>query len=179
MWQLASTCSSDLQKRVDYSSKVIRISFTRFCTESGWDFVTLYDGNDQQAPQIARISGCPPTDICFTALHGAMYVTFTSDSSVVFGGFNATYATVSGKDCRLMKSALDIRSAMSILQRAKLMLVVYRISTFKSLRRSSTGVKSGSCSYFGGRYRLALPRPSSDKRGVSREKLATFAFKTA
>lgn len=83
------------------------MSFTDFCTESSYDFVTLYDGNDENAPQIARISGCPPSDTCFTASNGAMYVRFTSDFSAVYSGFNATYASIPGKDCQITESVLS------------------------------------------------------------------------
>ncbi len=65
------------------------VTFTAFQTEAGWDFVSIYDGADASAPQLANCNGasCPDQ----TASQSNMLVRFTSDGSVTMDGFEATY----------------------------------------------------------------------------------------
>eukprot|EP01051_Picozoa_sp_SAG22_P019857 SAG22_NODE_3801_length_1526_cov_1.814296_2_plen_292_part_00 len=67
-------------------SRVPALTFSRFETESNFDFVTVYDGDDTGAPQMARLSGVqlPPVQV---ATGPEMVVQMTSDGSVGRDGF--------------------------------------------------------------------------------------------
>jgi len=65
------------------------VTFTSFQTEAGWDFVSIYDGADASAPQLANCNGASCADQ--TASQSNMLVRFTSDGSVTQDGFEATY----------------------------------------------------------------------------------------
>jgi gliding motility-associated-like protein len=68
----------------------IILSFSSFQLETCCDYVRVYDGTDANAPQIGNFNGTNiPADV--TATSGAMYVTFTTDGSVVYDGFEASY----------------------------------------------------------------------------------------
>lgn len=68
------------------------IDFSMFDIEANWDYLYVYDGPNDQAPQI---SGSPFTGTAgpgqFTTSTGAVTFRFTSDVSTVAPGFLATY----------------------------------------------------------------------------------------
>jgi hypothetical protein len=66
-----------------------RLTFTAFQTESGWDYVTVFDGVGVGGPQLFYGSGAalPPV---LTSTTGALTIRFTSDGSVIGAGFSAT-----------------------------------------------------------------------------------------
>ena len=69
----------------------VTLSFDAFNTESGYDFVRIYDGESPQDELIGQYSGSslPPA---VTAQSGQMYITFTSDESVRKPGWSASYS---------------------------------------------------------------------------------------
>ena len=76
---------------IEVPSGTIRLSFTQFNTEAGYDFVKVYDGSSVSAQLLTQpLSGAsPPGSI--TSSSNMMYVVFTTDSSVVGPGFQASY----------------------------------------------------------------------------------------
>lgn len=83
----------------------IRLSFTSFNTESGYDFVRVYDGATTSAPLLGSFSGSslPQT---LTSSGGSMLVVFTSDSSITRAGWEASY-TSNGMATALGNAPLD------------------------------------------------------------------------
>lgn len=68
----------------------IQLDFNRFRTESGFDFVEVYDGPTTASPRLARLSGGSiPSTILSSG--GVMLVRFTSDFSITDQGFEARY----------------------------------------------------------------------------------------
>ncbi len=66
-----------------------RLTFTAFQTESGWDYVTVFDGVGVGGTQLFNGSGAalPPV---LTSTTGALTLRFTSDGSITGAGFSAT-----------------------------------------------------------------------------------------
>jgi len=71
----------------------IFLSFSQFNTESGYDYIRVYDGPSTSSPQILYATGSslPATVV---ALSGSMYVYFHSDVSVTSSGFASFWSTV-------------------------------------------------------------------------------------
>jgi cubilin len=76
--------------------QVIRLDFTTFDTERGYDIVWFFDGSSILSPVIYGLSG-DHSDVMPTNIVGAadsMYVWFTADSSTTATGFNATFTSI-------------------------------------------------------------------------------------
>jgi hypothetical protein len=70
----------------------ITLSFLSMDTESGYDFVSVYDGETASAPLLGRFSGNTlPSDISSTS--GAMLVRFTTDYLTTYSGWAVGYST--------------------------------------------------------------------------------------
>ena len=69
---------------------MLELVFFRFDTESNNDYVYVYDGGSPSSPLIGTYSGSS-TPAPITSSSNNLYVRFTSDGSVVFGGFVALY----------------------------------------------------------------------------------------
>ncbi|MDB5236809.1 MAG: hypothetical protein JWR44_3802 [Hymenobacter sp.] len=71
---------------------MIQLVFNSFSTESGYDYVRIYDGTSINAPLLATYTGnvIPPLPIMATNAAGALTVQFTTDPSVTSTGFDAT-----------------------------------------------------------------------------------------
>ncbi len=71
---------------------MIRVDFTEFSTESGWDFLYVYDGATVQPDtQIGRYSGSDsPGTITATNAEGALTFHFISDQNTTASGWVAT-----------------------------------------------------------------------------------------
>eukprot|EP01043_Picozoa_sp_COSAG02_P022592 COSAG02_NODE_1179_length_14040_cov_8.036439_1_plen_1312_part_00 len=79
--------------RIDCRRGVATLSFQRFSTESGYDYVNIYDGRDTQAEQVLHASG-PMTDLdrlSYTSSSPMMVIEFQSDESIGAEGFEASY----------------------------------------------------------------------------------------
>ena len=88
---------------------MVTLDFTLVDVEGGWDVLTLYDGLDASAPVLVadlRAVGS------FTALNpsGAITLEFSSDSSVVEGGWAANYTCTPRPFC-VNVSNLTLQSA--------------------------------------------------------------------
>ncbi len=68
----------------------IILRFSSFSTESGYDFVEVYDGSSTWGTRLARLSGTsiPGTQ---TATSGSMFVRFTSDSGSSGSGVSMSW----------------------------------------------------------------------------------------
>jgi hypothetical protein len=78
----------------------IRIEFTQFRTESGYDFVTLYDGNAVNSNYaIRRFSGTTLPPIVTSATPQAL-VYFTTDNSITDAGWSLNYTAISQPYCQ-------------------------------------------------------------------------------
>jgi hypothetical protein len=75
---------------------VVILTFTDFCIESSFDYVTIYDGDSASSYEIARITGCNVAPATYASSQCNMFIRFTSDYNVVFRGFNATYTAAPG-----------------------------------------------------------------------------------
>ena len=71
----------------------VRLDFYTFDTESGYDFVRVYDGCTTGDPSIGSYSGKTiPASILSTG--NVLHITFTSDESATRPGFSATASGV-------------------------------------------------------------------------------------
>eukprot|EP01043_Picozoa_sp_COSAG02_P020828 COSAG02_NODE_1037_length_15050_cov_93.060665_4_plen_1550_part_01 len=75
--------------------EAVALRFTAMDTESDYDFVSLYDGGDENAPRLAHLSGRGTSAGTSAAAAGEMLVVFTSDRTNVADGFKAEYWCVS------------------------------------------------------------------------------------
>ena len=80
-------CRWDIQ-----CDQAVAFRLTAIDTEGNFDFVSLYDGGDENAPRLADLSGRGTTSAgTFAAAGGGMLVVFASDDSNVADGFEAEY----------------------------------------------------------------------------------------
>ena len=70
----------------------VTLNFSSFNTESGYDFVTVYDGTSASATQLGKYSGTSAPS-AVTSSGNAMFVKFTSDTSVTAAGWSASYTS--------------------------------------------------------------------------------------
>ncbi len=76
---------------------IINLEFTQFFTESGFDFVWVYDGSTTASPLLGKFSGSNlPNSI--NSSGGTMLVRFTSDNFINYSGWHANY-TSSNNGC--------------------------------------------------------------------------------
>ena len=82
----------------------MRLHFTSFNTESSYDKVRVYDGNDTTASLLYTFSGTSrPSDVFSSG--NTVFVSFVTDGSNTRDGFNIVYSTIGpGKTKRLCKS---------------------------------------------------------------------------
>jgi subtilase family serine protease len=76
----------------------VRLTLTSFNTESGFDYLRVYDGPSINSPLLASYNGIVAAGTAVTATNAAGVLTlqFTSDGSVVRSGFEAAVACVGG-----------------------------------------------------------------------------------
>ena len=77
------------------AGSMVRLLFNSFSTESGYDYVRIYNGLTTNAPLLGSYTGTaiPPVTTA-TNVDGALTVDFYSDGSVVSSGFDATVSCV-------------------------------------------------------------------------------------
>ncbi|HPB43323.1 MAG TPA: carboxypeptidase regulatory-like domain-containing protein, partial [Candidatus Syntrophosphaera sp.] len=76
-------------------SSIIHVLFTEFHTESGWDFLKVYNGPDTSAPQIGPAAGYTGTTLPEEIIgSNAVTFVFTSDSSYTYSGWSAAVSAV-------------------------------------------------------------------------------------
>lgn len=77
------------------AGNLVTVTFNSFSTESGWDFLKVYDGPDASSPALHTGSGFSGTTVIpgpFTSTHpsGKLTFVFTSDGSTQSSGWDAT-----------------------------------------------------------------------------------------
>lgn len=89
----------------DSSQSQIILEFDDFKTESGFDFVSIYDGNSANGTLLGTFSGhnLPPV---LTSNSGNMFIKFTSDGGVIDEGWSAHYTI-----CIIPEAPYNIDSA--------------------------------------------------------------------
>ena len=71
--------------------QAVRLHFTSFDTESGYDKVRVYDGNDASDPLLHTFSGSyRPSDIFSSG--NTIFVSFVTDPGTTKDGFNIVYS---------------------------------------------------------------------------------------
>ena len=69
------------------------LHFTSFNTQSVYDKVRVYDGNDTTAPLLHTFSGTSrPSDVFSSG--NTVFVSFVTDRSGTRDGFNVVYSTI-------------------------------------------------------------------------------------
>jgi hypothetical protein len=69
---------------------LLRVQFVSFNTESGYDFLTIFNGNSTAAPQLLNTSGTTlPGTYTSSAIDGSLTFRFTSDGSITYAGWEA------------------------------------------------------------------------------------------
>ena len=73
-------------------NSTINLEFSEFNLENGFDYVTVYDGDDDNGVMINRFTG---NDIpeAITSSSNSLYINFTSDDSITRTGWTANYET--------------------------------------------------------------------------------------
>jgi hypothetical protein len=70
---------------------MLQANFTAFDLESGWDYLSVYNGPTTASPLIGTYSGTTgPGTVTSTDPSGALTFVFTSDGSVTYAGWSAT-----------------------------------------------------------------------------------------
>jgi len=88
-----ANCSWLIQSS-DLVDGVVKLDFDFFNTQLDIDILRVYDGFDDKAPLLARLSGtycAPPAGLATTQPY--MFVRFTSDSKTNYNGFGARFST--------------------------------------------------------------------------------------
>jgi hypothetical protein len=105
------------------SGNIVTVTFSSFATESGWDYLKVYDGPDATAPALHTGSGFSGTLTGaslpgpFTSTHpsGALTFVFTSDGSNNYAGWEASVTCTPAPTCivptNLTTSAISTNGA--------------------------------------------------------------------
>ncbi|KAF1764480.1 hypothetical protein GCK72_004428 [Caenorhabditis remanei] len=72
----------------------IRLSFNSFVTENNYDKVRIYDGDSADSQFMAQLTGAQNSPLYYESTGNMMYVTFTTDGSVVMQGFTANFLSL-------------------------------------------------------------------------------------
>ncbi|MBL4708063.1 MAG: CUB domain-containing protein, partial [Flavobacteriales bacterium] len=75
---------------------IINLSFTQFDTETGFDFVTIYDGANNNAPVLGTYSGST-LPLALNSSGGSVFVEFNSDQAVNETGWEINYNSSSNQ----------------------------------------------------------------------------------
>ena len=87
---------------------MIRVSFTEFNTEPGYDYLYVYDGSSTNATEIGRYDGSNgPGEVTATNEAGALTFRFTSDQGVNASGWVATVTCVGGYEPMIISVTAD------------------------------------------------------------------------
>ncbi len=87
---------------------VVTLNFDNFNTESGYDYVSVYDGTNASATRIGRFSGSSlPSAV--TSTGNALFVRFTSDGSVTRAGWAASYTSSTSTEPQCSDITISIK----------------------------------------------------------------------
>ncbi len=87
------------------AGSMVQLLFTSFATESGYDYVSIYDGTTAStATLLGTYTGTQGPNLPFTATNsaGALTVVFISDGSVTASGFEAAVSCVAAPQADLL-----------------------------------------------------------------------------
>ncbi len=88
-------------------ANTITLTFTEFDLEDGKDFLTVYDGADENAPVLLEATGnVLPASV--TSSDGILFIRFTSDASGSAQGWAANYSSSAMTYCLPMRVLSDI-----------------------------------------------------------------------
>lgn len=74
------------------AGQYINVTFNAFNLESNFDNLVIYNGNSTAAPSLGTFTGSTlPTCIASTSTNGCLTFGFTSDGSVTYSGWDATF----------------------------------------------------------------------------------------
>ena len=83
--------------------QIVKIEFIYFQLDSCWgDTVSLYDGDNDEAPLIVRLCGNDVSEV-FISTGPTMYAVFISDSYGQGKGFNASYTALPKQPTNMCK----------------------------------------------------------------------------
>ena len=89
--------------------QVVQITITSYATESLDDNIYIYDGSSTSSLLLASLSGVSYTGSTYRSSQAYMYVLFSSDSSITYGGFTATFQSTNGEyKHKLLASTLTV-----------------------------------------------------------------------
>ena len=81
---------------------LVTVTFTAFNTQSGSDFLKIYDGNDATAPLLANLSGTAlPPSFTSSAVSGCLTFVFTSNATTTAAGYAANITCGPPPACRI------------------------------------------------------------------------------
>ena len=69
----------------------VQVTSGSFNTESGFDYLRIYDGPSSSSAQLAALTGPRSTPFVYLSTGTRLWFTFHTDHSVVTSGFQATY----------------------------------------------------------------------------------------
>lgn len=77
---------------IDPCGTNLQLTFSSFDIEDNYDYLTIYDGTNAAAPMIGSYTGytLPPVA---NSSSGSLFITFSSDWSVIYTGFAATWSS--------------------------------------------------------------------------------------
>eukprot|EP00058_Branchiostoma_floridae_P008085 XP_002593573.1 hypothetical protein BRAFLDRAFT_125152 [Branchiostoma floridae] len=81
------------------TGSTIRLTFDEFDVELNYDFLYIYDGSSDSAPQLQRLTGSQGVDP-ITSTSNMVFLRFTSDQSVTAHGFQFSYTSIITGQCR-------------------------------------------------------------------------------
>ena len=74
--------------------------FAEFKTESGSDYLRIYDGPSTSSDLLENLNGLLPTPHIVTSTGSSLWFQFEADSDTADRGFRATFAAVEGLSSR-------------------------------------------------------------------------------
>jgi len=74
------------------NAQTVTLTFSQFAVEANYDFLYIYDGDNEFAPLIGRYNTICPTTV--TSTGGSLFIEFRSDCATVGTGWAATWSSV-------------------------------------------------------------------------------------
>lgn len=105
------------------SNAKLEFTFIRFQTESGYDYVKVYDGPSSSSTLIGKYDGDSLPASIISSSH-ELFVTFTSDGSVTKSGFLANYHSKYCFDEKYFLESRPSKICMSCLELTKFRAIV-------------------------------------------------------
>lgn len=87
----------------------VSLYFTQFKSESTYDKLVIYDGENSQAPKLTELSGTWPSAFGISGTSGKIYMKFTSDNGVEYAGFSGSYTSNGVTAVRSAHTALALK----------------------------------------------------------------------